>query len=821
MPKYAEVIVPLPLGTTFTYIVPDNFRERVGLWSRVVVPFGARKLYTAIVVNLTDEFNGSYELKEIVWVPDSGPILRRPQLQLWEWIADYYMCPIGDVYKAAVPAGLKLESETMVSANADFLDEDAPRMTPAELPVWQEILKAGSIAVRKLEQDAPTGVLRAVYSLVDKGAVTVSEKLVERFRPHRERYIRLTLPQGDSEALHDVFRRLAKNERRQRLFMQLISRSGFMQPDKPLQELTFSELNTLEEWDSAFIQYFKKHGWVSVETREVSRFKWEPVKTSALPTLSESQNVALRQIHESFIHNRVTLLHGVTSSGKTEVYMHLIDYTLNQGRQVLLLVPEIALTTQLTRRMQRVFGSRVIIYHSRFSDAERVEIWNNMLHSSEPVLVIGARSAVFLPYAQLGLVIVDEEHEPSYKQYDPAPRYNGRDVATVLAGLHGAKTLLGSATPTVETYYKATEGRYGLVEMTERYGNVVMPEIDIVDISDARRRGEVCGSLVRHTILEARETIDRNEQVILFHNRRGFAPIARCKSCEYIPKCTDCDVALTYHRGINRLVCHYCGTTYQLPSTCPVCKEPTVEIVGYGTERVEDDVDTYFPNARVVRMDLDTTRNKEDYSKIIDNFSAHKADILVGTQMVTKGLDFGDVSLVAVLSADQIINYPDFRSAERAFNMLEQVAGRAGRRNTQGRVVVQTRQADHPILRFLLSHDFRGFFEHELSERRQYGYPPFTRIVYIFVRHRELNIAREAADELARRLKGLLGNRIFGPNEPTVSRVKTMYIQRIMVKIEPEVSAKQVKEILTSTVAEVRSLPAYRSVDVYFDVDPQ
>ncbi len=470
MPKYAEVIVPLPLGTTFTYVIPDHLVDKVNVWCRVIVPFGSRKLYTAIVVNITDKFECDYALKEIVWIPESTPILRRPQLALWEWIANYYLCTIGEVYKAAVPAGLKLESETVISANPDFYDEyKLPALSAEETALWESVLKEGSVPIRRLDKDGKTGTLKAVYALVEKGALNVSEKLVERFKPRRERFISMKIPRGDSDLLRDIFKNLEKNQRRQRLFMQLLSRSGFMKADSKPVELTFSELNDLEEWDSAFVRYFAKKGWISVETREISRFKWDAAETSHLPDLSDAQTAALRSIHSSFVDHQVTLLRGVTSSGKTEIFLHLMDFVLKSGDQVLMLVPEIALTTQLTRRVQRVFGSRVIIYHSRFSDAERVEIWNRLLHTSEPLIVIGARSAVFLPFAHLGLVIVDEEHEASYKQYDPAPRYNARDVATVLAGMHGAKTLLASATPTVETFFKAKDGRFGVVELTERY----------------------------------------------------------------------------------------------------------------------------------------------------------------------------------------------------------------------------------------------------------------------------------------------------------------------------------------------------------------
>lgn len=811
--------MPVPLQTTFTYIVPEHLADEIVPMTRVVVPFGGRKYYTGIVKSVSDKFDGGYDLKEIVWCPDKTPILRRPQFQLWEWLSDYYACSIGDVLKAALPAGLKIESETIVEINPDFVPDEKTRFTPKMTAIWEALKTKGRYSVNDLGGRGASA-LSAVYSLMDQGAVVVKERLTERFRPKREEYYRLKIERGNPEAIEQAFKRL-RSPRQQKTLLALMHLSDFSNLSKEVREVSRENLQAQDLYDRTILKSFESKGILEIETREVSRFKWTGGPLKGLPTLTEAQTSALKQIHKDFSSNPVVLLRGVTSSGKTEIYIHLIDFILKQNKQVLYLVPEIALTTQLTRRLQDVFGQKVIIYHSRFSDAERGEIWKTLLKSNEPKVIIGARSSVFLPFAQLGLVIVDEEHEQSYKQFDPAPRYNARDVATVLSRMHGAKTLLASATPSIESYSKALNGRYGLVELTERYSGAVLPEIEVVDMSRAYQKGEVKESLASQTLTLAKNAIENKEQVIFFHNRRGYSPIAKCKACEYIPKCTDCDVSLSYHKKINRLVCHYCGKEYLKTDLCPVCKEPTMEIVGYGTERVEDNIAECFPNSKLLRMDLDTTRNKEDYSKIIDAFSEHKADILVGTQMVTKGLDFGNVSTVVVLNADMLINYPDFRASERAFDMLEQVSGRAGRRKeTPGKVIIQTRQPDSPILGFVVNHDYEGFFAYEMAERKTYGYPPFTRLIYIYARHRDAVVCRSFSTELSSMLRQQLGTRILGPQEPNVNRVKNLYIRRIMVKIEPEVSVKQIKEILKNSVTQARLRKEFKNVDVYFDVDP-
>ena len=571
----------------------------------------------------------------------------------------------------------------------------------------------------------------------------------------------------------------------------------------------------------AILSAVEKKGILRIYKKDVNRFKFTGDVSGKLPRLSDAQGAALDELHKSWMTKNVTLLHGVTSSGKTEIYIHLINFVLKRGDCVLYLVPEIALTTQLTRRLQEVFGEKVVIYHSKFSDNERVDIWKKLLHDTEPVVVIGARSSVFLPFSHLGLVIVDEEHESSYKQYDPAPRYNARDAAIVLAGMHGAKTLLGSATPSVETYSKALSGKFGLVRLSVRYQDVQLPEIRVIDMAHARKAGMLSGTFAADTERPIRESLARGAQVILFQNRRGYAPLARCKQCAWVPRCSQCDVALTYHSHLRQLQCHYCGAVYPLPSVCPQCKEPAIEIIGYGTERVEEEVAARFPGEKMLRMDLDTTRNKDSYEHIIDEFSAGKARILVGTQMVTKGLDFGGVDTVAVLNADSIINFPDFRSGERAFNMLEQVSGRAGRRSgSKGLVLIQTYQPSHPVLRFVVKHDYEGYYEREIAERERYFYPPFSRIVYMYVKHRDPSRLRMIADTYAARLRTLLGNRVYGPEEPAVGRVQGLYIRKIMLKIEVAASMAKVKEILRQTYIDMHELPQMKGTVVYYDVDP-
>lgn len=821
--EFVEVMLPVPLQATFTYHIPEMLRQDnpggFAVGCRVVVPFGTKKFYTGIVCGTANFPPAGVEAKEIAVAPDTAPVIRHPQLKLWQWIADYYLCAAGDVMRAALPAGLKIESETFVELNPDYdLQTEPPRTDQEAELVGQLTHKGGALSVGALAAALKQkNITPLVNRLIERGVLIIAEKLVERYRPQRQQYVRLGVgPEGVAEAFAQV-----KGARKQeQLLLAMVELSG-VNRGAP-QEVLRKTLLERAAVSPAILQAVIQKGILTPVVREVNRFKFTGEASGKLPRLSDAQSAALDAIHKSWLTKDVTLLHGVTSSGKTEIYIHLINFVLGRREQVLFLVPEIALTTQLTRRLQEVFGSRVLIYHSKFSDNERVDIWKRVRHGGgEPTVVIGARSSVFLPFSRLGLVIVDEEHEQSYKQFDPAPRYNARDVAMVLARFHGAKTLLGSATPSVESYYKARNGKFGLVELKERFGNVKLPDITLVDTAAARKNRLMSGAFARETHAAAAEALQRGAQVILFQNRRGYAPLARCKQCAWVPRCEQCDVALTYHAHLRQLQCHYCGAVYPLPSVCPQCHEPAIEILGYGTERVEEEVEGMFGGKKMLRMDLDTTRNKASYEQIIDDFSAGKAQILVGTQMVTKGLDFGGVEMVGVLNADAIINYPDFRSAERAFNMLEQVAGRAGRREGQtGRVVVQTGRPDHPIFTYLLSHDYEGFFAHELEERRRFFYPPFTRIIYIYIKHRDPARLRHVADSYAARLRQLLGRRVFGPEEPAVGRVQGLYIRKIMLKIETDASVTKVKELLRQTYLDMHATPEMKGTVVYYDVDP-
>lgn len=826
---YVNVLLPVPLQGSFTYVVPPAIApESVRTGARVLVPFGSRHLYTGIVEATDVPAPQGLKAKEILSVLDTEPIIRHPQLRFWDWIANYYLCTRGEVYKAAVPAGLKIESETVVELSPEMETESLEGLGTAELAVVSYLREHGRQPVSNLSKNAgiPSGrsAEGIVAKLIDADIAIVSERLRERYRSVRKPFVRILVPRGDKGALTSAFALVKRSPKQEAALLTLMGLSGFNHPPtREMREVSLEELSEKADVTRAHVKALAERSLVEIYDKEISRFSYDGPEGGPLPALTDAQDKALHEIHRSFIDHAVTLLHGVTGSGKTEIYLHLIDYVLRQGNQVLYLVPEIALTTQLTKRLQNVFGRKVVIYHSKFSDAERVEIWRRLLHTNEPLVIIGARSAVFLPFAKLGLVIVDEEHESSYKQYDPAPRYNGRDAATVLASMHGAKTVYGSATPTIETYYKAKTGKFGLVELKERFGGAEMPEINIVDLRAERKAGRLHGDFFSTTLLkDINDTIGRGKQAILFHNRRGYAPMARCKMCQFIPKCDFCDVSLTYHRRLNMLQCHYCGASYPVPRVCPNCGEPAIEIVGLGTERLEDEIQSNFGNARVLRMDLDTTRNKDAYSRIIDEFSEHKADILVGTQMVTKGLDFANVELVGVLNADSLINFPDFRSSERAFNMLEQVGGRSGRRSggDRGSVVVQTYTPDHPVLQFASHHDYTGFYEHELEERRAFAYPPFTRIINIYVKHRDASTAQSGAEAFAAELRAILGSRVSAVQEPPVSRIANLHIRKIMLKVEVDASMMKVKEILRSTYINLVASPTTRALTVYYDVDP-
>lgn len=821
---FAEIIIPVPLHTTFTYAIPAEMRGKLSVGHRVIVPFGKKKFHTGIVRSFVARPPEGVEVKEILQMLDSYPIVIHPQLKLWNWIAEYYLASLGDVMKAALPAGLKVESETFLEYNSDFDADAASGLTERQNIIIHLLRHTGKrMSIAEIEKETGFTRINAIASqLLEIGAVIISEKLIERYRSQTVTYVRINGDRSDTGLLAAHFTAVKGAKKQETALMALLQMSNFNRRDAEVKEVPLAELLDKAAVTRPIVNAMAKKGVVEIYKKEVNRFKFSGGELAPLPTLSEAQSSALAEIHRQWLVHPVTLLRGITSSGKTEIYIHLIHFLLQQHRQTLFLVPEIALTTQLTRRLQKVFGSKVIIYHSKFSDNERVDIWKKMLSSHEPFVVVGARSAVFLPFTNLGLVIVDEEHEGSFKQENPAPRYNARDTAIVLASMHGAKTLLGSATPSVETYHKALNGKYGLVELTERYGGALLPDIEIINTLRARRQGQMKGILSSRAEQIINSSLSEGKQSILFLNRRGYAPVAECKMCAYTPRCENCDVTLTYHKNIDRMVCHYCGTMYPVPRTCPSCKEPAVEIFGYGTERIADEVEQHFPEASVARMDLDTTRNKDGYDTIINEFSSGKKQLLVGTQMVTKGLDFDGVNSVAVLNADTMLNMPDFRATERAFNMLEQVSGRAGRRDSAGTVAIQTRQPDNPVFKWLVGHDYRGFYEHEIQERQKFNYPPFTRVIYIYLRHRDRRQLQDIAVAYGRRLRQLFGTRVYGPEEPVVSRVQLLYIQKFMLKVEINASMAKVKEILRNTYTEMLASPNTHAKGtlISYDVDP-
>lgn len=821
-PMFAEIILPLPLNSTFTYEIPSDMESQLQVGSRVLVQFGRKKFYTGIVDSLHPN-RPSYEVKPLMALLDPRPVVRYPQMKLWKWISEYYLCSVGEVYKAAVPTGLKPESETFVTLNPDFEADSDTHFTERQALVIQLLEREKRMSISDIA--SATGIANAagtVSQLLQPGVVEIDEKVIEKYRPKKQTFVVLDAERGDSERLHSFFDKITRARQQENALVSYLDKSGWMQKTIPLKDVTRAEMLDVPGVTPGVLKALVDKGIFRMERRVINRFNSETDDSEiGLVPLSEAQRKTMEEIRSLFREKDVALLHGLTGSGKTEIYNHLIAAALKDGSQVLYLVPEISLTTQLTDRLRRAFGNRLIVYHSKFTDNERVDIWKRLLSGNEPLVVLGARSSVFLPFARLGLVIVDEEHEASFKQYDPAPRYNARDVATVLASMHGAKVLLGSATPSIETFYKAKTGKYGLATLYERFEGAQLPEVEIVDMKEQRKKKINRGSLSQPLVQEMREAFGEGLQGIVFQNRRGFAPMVICRTCGWTPKCENCDVSLVYHKKINLLKCHYCGYTRLLPHVCPACEGTDIETYGYGTERIAEEVQDVFRESRVSRMDLDTTRNKDAFQEIIENFSAHKSDILVGTQMVTKGLDFEKVKVVGVINADTLLNFPDFRSDERAFNMLEQVAGRAGRRNgTRGRVIIQTTRPDDPVLDYVKEHDYLGFYEHEIKERERYFYPPSSKVIGIFLKNKDSRMADRAATTLTTKLREIFGNRVLGPEKPFVSRVALWYIQSIMLKVEAGASMRKVKQLLRQCYESVAALPEMKSTLIYYDVDP-
>lgn len=818
MKKYVDVILPLPLPRSFTYALPDKDAENVQVGCRVIVPFGRKKYYTAIVCNVHYYAPKEYEVKEISTVLDTSPILLPMQFRLWSWLADYYLCTQGDVYKASLPSGLKLESETIVEYNPDFESESV--LPEREQKILDLLSVEPEQCVTKLEKESGIkNILAVIKSLLDKEAIFVKEELRRTYKPRMEARVRLMEKASGEERLRELFNELARAPKQLALLMKYIELSGLLGGGER-REVAKKELLSSAAVSPAILNGLVDKQIFEIYYQEIGRLNLATVQTTELNQLNEFQQKAFDRIKEQFQEKSVCLLHGVTSSGKTEIYIHLIDEALKQGKQVLYLLPEIALTTQITERLRRVFGSRLGIYHSKFTDAERVEIWQKQLTEAGYDIILGVRSSVFLPFRNLGLVIVDEEHENTYKQQDPAPRYHARNTAIVLASMYGAKTLLGTATPSVETWYNATTGKYGLVELKERYKEIQLPEIIPVDIKELHRKKRMTGPFSPLLVGYIREALDKREQVILFQNRRGFAPMVECRTCGWVPKCKNCDVSLTYHKGINQLTCHYCGYTYQLPRSCPACEGVDLVTRGFGTEKIEDDIKVMFPEASVARMDLDTTRTRTAYEKIIADFEQGKTDILIGTQMVSKGLDFDHVSIVGILNADTMLNYPDFRSYERAFQLMAQVAGRAGRKNKRGRVVLQTKSIDHPIISQVITNDYEQMVAGQLAERQMYHYPPYYRLVYVYLKNRNEALLDIMAATMAGKLRAVFGARVLGPDKPPVARIQTLFIKKIILKIEYNAPMSRARELLLQVQREMTEDDQFKSLIVYYDVDP-
>lgn len=819
MKRYVDVIVPLPIAGQYTYSLPEEMAERVCMGCRVVVPFGRKKFYTGLVTRVHEEAPQAYETKDVSEVLDERPILLERQYAFWQWLSDYYLCPLGDVYKAAVPSGMKLESETLVVYNPEFV-AGGP-LPEKEQQVLDLLSRDTEQCITQLEKSSGIRqLLPVIQLLLEKEAIYVKEELKRSYRPKLETRVRLTERVRPEKALRLQFDLLARAPKQLAVLMKYLELSGWSGADGRFREVTRKQLQDASGASAAVLNGLVEKQVFEFYRAEVGRLAQGTLETQDLHTLSEAQENAYRQILATFHTKNVCLLHGVTASGKTEIYIHLIEQVLSVGKQVLYLLPEIALTTQITERLKRVFGNRLGIYHSKFPDAERVEIWRKQLSENDYDVILGVRSSVFLPFRRLGLVIVDEEHEQTYKQQDPAPRYHARNAAIVLASLFGAKTLLGTATPSIETYYNALQGKYGLVELNERHQQICLPRIEVVDIRELARKKRMTGPFSPMLLQQMREALDRKEQVILFQNRRGFAPMIECRTCGWVPRCKNCDVSLTYHKGLNELTCHYCGYTYQVPRSCPACGGVELMDRGFGTEKVEDDVKRIFPEARVARMDLDTTRTRTAYETIIADFEAGKTDVLIGTQMVSKGLDFDRVSVVGILNADSLLNYPDFRSYERAYQLMAQVAGRAGRKNRQGLVILQTKSPDLPLIHEVVTNDYRQMYEEQLEERRLFNYPPFDRLVYVYLKHRKEEVAEQAAAVLAGWLRAGLGDRILGPDKPPVGRIQRLFIKKIVVKIAQGTSMPKVRGYLLQLQRALLEDERFRSLVVYYDVDP-
>ncbi|MEY8870298.1 primosomal protein N' [Meridianimaribacter flavus] len=815
MPNFIDVILPIPLEKLFTYSITEAEANFLKSGMRVSVPFGKSKIYTAIVHSIHNTAPVVYEAKDIHQILDETPVVTQTQLQHWHWISRYYMCSVGEVMRAALPSAFLLESETIITKNKDRIvnDED---LKDDEFLVYEALHHQSSLKIQDLMSILDKkNVLPVIKRLLEKNAITVEEEIYEKYKPKLVRYVKLHSSFSSEKALQNLLEELGRAHKQKEVVLALFSISA--QTKKPVK---VSDLTNQSGASSTIVKALIDKGILEEYFIQTDRVQYEGEENESSKQLNEHQKKALEQIEQSFQSQNITLLHGVTSSGKTEIYVKLIEEVLKQNKQVLYLLPEIALTTQLVNRLQNYFGEQVSVFHSKYSVNERVEVWNNMLDNSPKAQVIlGARSSVLLPFHNLGLIIVDEEHEQSYKQFDPAPRYHARDAAIVLANMFKAKTLLGSATPSLESYYNAMQNKYGFVELNQRYNNVMMPDIELVDIKDKHKRKRMNGHFSDRMIEEMTETLEEGHQIILFQNRRGFSPIVECNTCGHSPQCPNCDVSLTFHQYKNELRCHYCGYHMAMQQQCQACGSLEIDSKGFGTEQVEEEVKALFPNHKVARMDLDTTRGKYGYEKIITALEQQEIDILVGTQMLTKGLDFRNVKLVGIMNADNMLNFPDFRAHERSFQLMLQVAGRAGRTDKRGKVLIQTYNPYHRILQQVSTNNYVEMFNEQMNDRHNYKYPPLYRLIKITLKHRDFNKVNFAADWYTKSLRQVFRDNVLGPEFPPVSRIRNLYHKNILVKIPPKQSLSKTKEAIIKINNSFQSVKDFRPVRVVLNVD--
>lgn len=811
---FIEVVLPLAISKTYTYRVPLEMSSGIRIGKRVVVQFGRSKIYTAIIYQVSETPPALYEAKYIIDVLDEEPIVNEFQLRLWKWMSEYYLCHLGEVMQAALPSALKLASETRIILNhSEEIDKallsDKEFLIVDALDLHAE-LKVSDIS-KLLGQKTVFPILRGLF---EKNIIIISEEISEKFKPRKKSFITLNPLYKEAESRKALFEILERAPKQLEILL------AYLKLEKQQAEIAKAELlETSGSGSSALKALIDKEVFIQ-EDKIISRLSAEELETLHDFKLNEAQEIALAGISEQLKEKDVVLLYGETSSGKTQIYIRLIEQMLLEGKQTLYLLPEIALTTQVVERLREHFGSQVGIYHSRFNDNERAEVWQKVL-KGEYKMILGARSSIFLPFKDLGLVIVDEEHESSYKQYDPAPRYHARDSAIYLAHLHKAKILLGSATPSLESYYNAKIKKYGLVTLKGRYGGVKSPLIEVVSIADETKRKTMQSHFTSVLMNEIKEALARKEQVILFQNRRGYTPLLLCTTCGFTPKCINCDVSLTFHKSNAKLHCHYCGYKQDVLTACPACGSTRIEQKGFGTEKIEDELQRLFEDAKIARMDLDSTRTRNSFQVLLNDFEEGKIDILVGTQMVAKGLDFGNVTTIGIISADSMLNYPDFRAFERSYQMLAQVSGRAGRRAKQGKVIIQAYDTSHRIISQVIRNDYEEMFNTEILERRNFHYPPLYRLIQLDVKHKDLSKLVIIAASLGKLLRSQFGERILGPEAPMISRIRNYYIQTILIKVEKEgVSVQKIKEALQQILQNFDSLPVNKGVYIHIDVDP-